>query len=90
MNLSSGEHLDASLLKTRSDLAVGKKKAPDLTTLKFSQMTDEKRIVLKALEESGSIAGTARMLAISRSTVREKMKKYGIELKRSNYEEVEV
>jgi DNA-binding NtrC family response regulator len=90
VNLSSGENLDASLLKTRSDLSAGRKKAPDLTTLKFSQMTDEKRIVLKALEESGSIAGAARMLAISRSTVREKMKKYGIELKRSNDEEVEV
>nr|BFD65288.1 hypothetical protein HAGR004_03100 [Bdellovibrio sp. HAGR004] len=45
-------------------------------------MAKEKNIVLKAIEESGSISAASRMLNISRSTVREKMKKYGIELKR--------
>ncbi len=90
VNLSSGTHLDVDLLKTRRDSSTIKKKAADLTTLKFSQMSSEKNIVLKALEEGGSIARAARQLGISRSTVREKMKKYGIELKRSSFEEVEI
>lgn len=90
VNLSSESHLDADLLKTRKDTSTLKKKAEDLTTLKFSQMSSEKSIVLKALEEGGSIAGAARQLGISRSTVREKMKKYGIELKRTNLEGVDL
>lgn len=90
VNLSVGEHLDVELLKTRRDLNAAKKKSPDLTSLKFSQMCDEKKIVLKALEESGSIASAARQLGISRSTVREKMKKHGIEIKRLNDEEVDL
>ncbi len=88
VNLSAGTHLDVDLLKTRRDSSTTKRKAADLTTLKFSQMSSEKTIVLKALEKGGSIAGAARHLGISRSTVREKMKKYGIELKRINLEEV--
>ncbi|MBL7670302.1 MAG: sigma-54-dependent Fis family transcriptional regulator [Bdellovibrionaceae bacterium] len=90
VNLSSGQHLDVDLLKSRADISTSKKKPEDLTSLKFSQMSNEKNIVLKALEEGGSIAGAARNLGISRSTVREKMKKYGIELKRTNLEEVEL
>lgn len=90
VNLSVGEHLDASLLKTRRDANTVKKKSPDLTSLKFNQMSDEKKIVLKAVEEGGSIAGAARQLGISRSTVRDKMRKYGIEIKRFNDEEVEL
>lgn len=89
-NLSSGTQLEAELLKERRDPAPARKKPVDLTTLKFDQMNSEKNIVLKALEENGSIAGAARQLGISRSTVREKMKKYGIELKRLDLEEVEI
>lgn len=90
VNLSSGETLDVDLLKTRQDSMQTKKKSADLTMLKFSQMSKEKNIVLKALEEGGSVAGAARQLGISRSTLRDKMKKYGIEMKRSNLEEVEI
>lgn len=90
VNLSVGDHLDIELLKSRRDVNTAKKKSPDLTSLKFNQMSDEKKIVLKAIEEGGSIAGAARQLGISRSTVREKMKKYGIEIKRLNDEEVEL
>ncbi len=90
VNLSSEDHLDVELLKTRKDTSTLKKKVEDLTTLKFSQMNSEKSIVMKALEEGGSIAGAARRLGISRSTVREKMKKYGIELKRTNLEGVDL
>ena len=90
VNLSVGEHLDIELLKSRRDVNAAKKKSLDLTTLRFNQMSDEKNIVLKAIEEGGSIAGAARQLGISRSTVREKMKKYGIEIKRLSDEEVEL
>jgi transcriptional regulator of acetoin/glycerol metabolism len=44
-------------------------------------MSSEKNLVLKALEQGGSISAAARILNISRSTVREKMKKYDIEFK---------
>lgn len=79
--LSAGPHLEIELLKDRNDPNLVNRKKVDLETLKFTQMAKEKNIVLKAIEESGSISATARLLNISRSTVREKMKKYGIELK---------
>ncbi len=53
-------------------------------------MTDEKKIIVRALEVGGSIAGAARQLKISRSTVRDKMKKYGIEFKRLDEEEIDL
>tara|TARA_B110001454_G_scaffold218991_1_gene249122 strand:- start:165633 stop:167024 length:1392 start_codon:yes stop_codon:yes gene_type:complete len=81
-NLSNGPHLEIELLKDRKDPNLVSRKKVDLETLKFTQMADEKNIVLKAIEESGSISAASRLLNISRSTVREKMKKYGIELKR--------
>ena len=81
-NLSNGPHLEIELLKDRKDPNLTTKKKIDLETLKFTQMAKEKNIVLKAIEESGSISAASRLLNISRSTVREKMKKYGIELKR--------
>ena len=81
-NLSNGPHLEIELLKDRKDPNLVSLKKADLETLKFTQMAKEKNIVLKAIEESGSISAASRLLNISRSTVREKMKKYGIELKR--------
>lgn len=80
-NMSSEKNLDASLLKSRSDLISTKQKPADLATLKFTQMSSEKNLVLKALEQGGSISAAARILNISRSTVREKMKKSDIEFK---------
>lgn len=81
-NLSNGLHLEIELLKDRKDPNLVSQKKVDLETLKFTQMAKEKNIVQKAIEESGSISAASRLLNISRSTVREKMKKYGIELKR--------
>lgn len=81
MNMSSEKNLDASLLKSRSDFNMAKQKPTDLAALKFTQMSTEKNLVLKALEQGGSISAAARTLNISRSTVREKMKKYNIEFK---------
>ena len=80
-NMSSEKNLDASLLKGRSDLSSTKQKPTDLEALKFTQMSSEKTLVSKALEQGGSISAAARILNISRSTVREKMKKYDIEFK---------
>lgn len=81
VNMSSGENLDITLLKARPDLVTAKKRPTDLSALKFTQMSTEKSLVLKALEQGGSISAAARILNISRSTVREKMKKYDIEIK---------
>tara|TARA_B110001454_G_C12723306_1_gene436433 strand:+ start:40208 stop:41548 length:1341 start_codon:yes stop_codon:yes gene_type:complete len=86
VNLSPEKYLDADLLKTRADISNIKIKPADLEMLKLSQMSTEKKIVLKAIEEGGSIAATARILGLSRSTVREKMKKYGFELKQKTLE----
>jgi transcriptional regulator of acetoin/glycerol metabolism len=49
-------------------------------------MLDEKSLILKSLSESGSISGVSRILNISRSTVRDKMKKYGIEFNQTDLE----
>ncbi len=81
VNMSSGVNLDGSLLRSRTDMTISKKKPTDLAALKFMQMTSEKSLVLKALEQSNSISAAARILNVSRSTVREKMKKYDIEFK---------
>lgn len=89
VNMSSGKNLDDTLLKQRSDLSVSKQKPTDLAALKFSQMNTEKGLVVKALEQGGSISAAARILNISRSTVRDKMKKYDIEFKQPN-QEVEI
>lgn len=78
VNMSSGANLDSALLKARSDINTTKKRPTDLATLKFTQMSTEKSLVVKALEQGGTISGAARILNVSRSTVREKMKKYDI------------
>lgn len=80
-NLSSGKNLDSQLLKSRSDFATTKQKPADLVTLKMTQMTTEKSLVVKALEQGGSISAAARLLNVSRSTVRDKIKKHDIEFK---------
>lgn len=90
VNLSEEDTLDASLLVDRRLKNQGKNQPQDLTSLKYSQMNDEKGLVVKALEQGGSISGAARILDVSRSTLRDKMKKYGIEFKRTCDEEVEV
>lgn len=86
--LSNDKNLDVALLKTRGPLVSSNRQKADLITTRFNKQSDEKKSVLRALEEGGSIAGAARMLDISRSTVREKMKKHGIEMKRTTDEEV--
>lgn len=90
VNLSQGQYLDASLLKERQDTSLKKRKPMDLVTLRIDQMANEKSIVQKALEEGGNIAAASRILNISRSTVRDKMKKYGIEFKPSQNGEIEL
>lgn len=90
VNLSYGNTLDASLLKDLKQSVPVKHRPQDLTSIKYSRMSDEKGLVLKALEQGGSISGAARILEISRSTLRDKMKRFRIEIKRTNDEEVEV
>ncbi len=59
-----------------------------LETVESAKMIDEKSLILKSLSESGSISGVSRILNISRSTVRDKMKKYGIEFNQNDLEGV--
>lgn len=61
-----------------------------LDAVKTNKMVDEKNLILKALEETDSISGASRLLNISRSTVREKMKKYNIEFNKTDSEGVEL
>ncbi len=57
-----------------------------LETVESAKMLDEKSLILKSLSESSSISGVSRILNISRSTVRDKMKKYGIEFNQTDLE----
>ena len=64
---------------------------PNTDSLEIVQtvkMLDEKNLISKAMTESGSISGVSRILNISRSTVRDKMKKYGIEFNQNDFEGV--
>ncbi len=83
-NLSTGIYLDSNLIKPKKKNEARIDGLSDLNSLKAGHMSDEKKIVIKALEEGGTIAAAARKLNISRSTVREKLKKYGIEFKKIN------
>lgn len=85
--LSESKIIDDSPLDKKQK-SPAKLPAKDLQTVKANQMNDEKFLVLKVLEEAGSISGAARALNISRSTVREKMKKYGIQFNNNEPEGV--
>lgn len=74
--LSDSEIIDDSPLDKKQ--AVELSAPATLEALKFSKMKDEKNIILKALTETGTILGASKMLNLSRSTIREKMRKYGI------------
>lgn len=52
----------------------------DLNKAKKQKVADEKAVYAKAIIESETVTDIAKKLDVARSTVREKMKKYGLEL----------
>jgi DNA-binding NtrC family response regulator len=87
-----GKELDISTLKDRSPTA--SKPSPkhrivtDLDAVEAVKESNECEVVTRAMVNNVTISGAARALGISRTTLRDKLKKYGIKLERSNGEEV--
>ncbi len=85
--------LDISKLKDRAPTdSWTKSKLPvvkDLDALETAKENNERKIIEEAIEQNGSVAGAARGLRISRSTLRDKMKRLSIEVNKLK-EEIEV
>ncbi len=87
--LSEDKIIDDSPIDKKQKIQA-KPNANSLEVVQTIKMQDEKNLISKALTESGSISGVSRILNISRSTVREKMKKYGIEFNQNEFEGITV
>ncbi len=81
VSASVGEYLDLSILKDRIYVANDTQKLSDINSIKAVRENEDKILITEALQKSKSISGAARQLGFSRSTLRDKMKKYGIETK---------
>lgn len=85
--------LDVSILRDRipvEKMIVGPDVVNGLVEVAASQEKHERRILVKALEQSGSVAGAARSLRLSRSTLRDKLKRFGITIESPKKKEIEV
>lgn len=80
VNVSQGEFLDESYIKDKRPSTFAQTPMKDLATFAMSKEQEEKRLVERALRRTGTIAGAARELGIARSSLRDKMKKFGVEI----------
>lgn len=79
VNSSDGPYLDFNQLSFEcTDSKVSSKKPADYLTFKFKNLNAEKHLIEQALKTSQSLSAAARTLQIKRSTLRDKIKKYGI------------
>ena len=75
--------LDPELLKAEDkSTRASTVKSKDYDTFRFKKMSDEKNLLSEALRKARSISEAARMLNMSRSTFRDKLKTHGIEIKK--------
>jgi DNA-binding NtrC family response regulator len=84
-SLSDGPYLNIDLLSSDSnrknrDL----KKSDNLDTLKSKVTLTEKQIIESAIKKYFTVAAAARALNMKRTTLRDKIKKYGIILLKDN------
>jgi DNA-binding NtrC family response regulator len=81
VNLSEGDHLDLSLLPSESlENRAAVKKVKDYDSLKFKNQNSEKTLIEEVLKKAPNLSEAARTLGMKRSTLRDKIKKYGIVL----------
>ncbi|MCB0370220.1 MAG: sigma-54-dependent Fis family transcriptional regulator [Bdellovibrionales bacterium] len=78
--MSSGKFLDESLLKERKPVSFEVKNTTDYIAFQSTKDSQEKNLIITALEKAGSISGAAKFLDMSRSTLRDKIKKFKIEI----------
>ncbi len=93
--LSDGHVLDITLLKDRSPelpkVVHRPFSQPDLAAVNAINDQNEHKAIVSALTRNGTIAGAARSLGISRSTLRDKMKRLRIEVEKlKNEKEAEL
>lgn len=65
----------------KSSLKISASKEEQHIVKKHQNSMSEKQLIVRALEQSGTISGASRILNLARSTVRDKMKKYNVILK---------
>lgn len=82
--MSVGKFLDESLLKERKPISFEVKNTNDYLAFQSTKDLQEKNLIADALEKSGSISGAAKFLDMSRSTLRDKIKKFKIEITKTN------
>lgn len=85
-NSSDGIYLDLSHLSSECiEQKPVSKKSTDYLTFKFKNLNAEKQLIEQALKTSKNLSAAARFLDMKRSTLNDKIKKYGIVL--SKHEE---
>jgi len=89
-----GKELDIARLKDRDPgqirATIKSGLMKDLDAVEATREKSERGIIIEAIERNGSVAGAARGLGLSRTTLRDKMKRLGIETKMLIDEEVEL
>jgi two-component system, NtrC family, nitrogen regulation response regulator NtrX len=94
MIVCDGPTLDISKLKDRAPTEG--KSIPklhmnrDLDAVGAAREKIEHQVIVEAIGQLGSVAGAARDLKMSRSTLRDKMKKYGIKIRKLSKKEMEL
>lgn len=65
----------------QSSLQLSAGKEESLLVAKHKKSMSEKQIIVRALEQAGSVNGASKILNLARTTLRDKMKKYNVILK---------
>lgn len=62
----------------QSSLKISASKDESLLATKHKKSMSEKQIIVRALEQAGSVNGASKILNLARTTLRDKMKKYNV------------
>lgn len=62
----------------KSSLQLSAGKEENLLVAKHKKSMSEKQIIVRALEQAGSVNGASKILNLARTTLRDKMKKYNV------------
>jgi two-component system nitrogen regulation response regulator NtrX len=91
VSTSEGNILDLRRLKfDLQEMKLPAKKSNDYDTLKFKNLKEEKALIEMALKSTANLSASARKLGMKRSTLRDKIKKYGIVIETGNETQTEI
>ncbi len=91
VNFTEGPQLDLTLLPSETiENKYHVKKTKDFDSLKFKNQNSEKSLIEEVFKNAPSLSEAARVLGMKRSTLRDKIKKYGIVFIKSKLNQEEV